>query len=73
MENRIGYLIEYSKSKGLFDGFEERKNVLCSQEKLIDLLQHRLSGNVWSARWVNIDEYQMNHEKKLEVWGFENE
>lgn len=61
-----GYLVEYSKSKGLFEGFEERKTIICSREKLAELLQKQLRGTVWNAHWINVEEYKMNHDNLLE-------
>lgn len=58
---RVGYLVEYSKRKGLFEDFEDREKLICSDGKLIELLQHKLKGTVWSARWIDIEEYQENH------------
>lgn len=65
-----GYLVEYSKKKGVLNGLEERQTVLCSNAKLIELLQNKLQGIVWSAHWVDVQEYQANHESQLEEWGF---
>lgn len=55
------YLVEYSKSKGIFDGFEDCETFICSNEKLIELLQHRIMGIVWSAKKINKEEYILNH------------
>lgn len=62
------FLVEYSKSKGVFDGFEKREEIICSNEKLIELLQHRIMGIVWTAHRINKDEYLINHpDKKIKV------
>lgn len=63
------FLIEYSKSKGVFNGFEEREEIICSTEKLIELLEHRINGIVWSALRINKDEYLENHpDKEIKVY-----
>jgi hypothetical protein len=63
------FLVVYSKSKGVFDGFEEREEIICSNEKLIELLQHRITGIVWSALRINKEEYLLNHpDKEVKVY-----
>lgn len=71
MSDRAGYLVEYSKKKGFFGDFEPREKLLCSQTTLIDLLRDKGSIIIWSAKWLNVDEYQRNHDNKLEELGFD--
>lgn len=61
MKIRIGYLVEYSKKKSIFDGFEPRETIICSDTKLIELLQNKIKGTVWNACWINVEEYLINH------------
>ena len=71
---KFGYLVEFSKRNNIFGeghNLQERQNIICSQAKLIELLQSKLMGTVWSAQWIDVKEYQMNHGDKLEEWGFE--
>jgi len=74
---RIGYLVEYSEKTSLFfqkepgDNISERKEVICSKSKLIELLQNESKYIIWNTRWVNADDYQLNHpDNRLEEWGF---
>lgn len=73
MKFKMGYLVEVSKKKGLFDKepLEQSQFVLCSDTKLIELLQNKTKWTVWSANYLNVLEYQNNHEQKLELWGFD--
>lgn len=57
---RIGYLIEYSKKKGIFQDFGPSETIICSKAKLIEILQDTFSC-VWTAKWINIDEYLKTH------------
>lgn len=64
---RVGYIIEYSKKKGIFETFEDRKKAFCTQEHLAYILQDKINYTIWNAHWTNYDEYQMNHpNEKLE-------
>lgn len=66
----MGYLVELQEKRGFFEDYGDHQNVLCSGEKLAELLIKRASYYVISARIVNVNEYHMNHpEEKLEEWG----
>lgn len=67
---KLGYLVKYSKKTDAFGGVEERQDVLCTRAKLIELLQSNATGIVWSAKFLDVEVYQENHEVKLEEWGF---
>lgn len=66
-EVRMGYVVELQKKDGFFEEYGEVQKVLMRGEKLAELLAHKVSYYVISAKSVNIPEYQMNHEK-LEEW-----
>ena len=66
----MGYLVELKKKRGFFEDYGELQKVLCSREKLAELLTKNVSYHIISARIVNVREYQMNHpEEQLEEWG----
>lgn len=66
----MGYLVELKEKRGFFEDYGDLQKVLCSGEKLAELLIKKASYYVISARIVNVSEYQMNHpEEKLEEWG----
>lgn len=64
----MGYLVELKKKNGFFEPYGEMQKVLMSSEKLAELLLNKPSYYVISARSVDIEEYQLNHDPKLEVW-----
>ncbi|MCU7378894.1 hypothetical protein OBO34_11060 [Clostridiales Family XIII bacterium ASD5510] len=67
---RYGYLVAYRKKEHFFSDESETGELICSQGKLIELLQNPL----WTGRranWINVGEYQVNNsENKLREWGF---
>lgn len=65
---KMGYLVELKKKDGFFAEYGESQKVLMSQQKLAEILTKRASYYVISAISVNITEYQLNHEEKLEEW-----
>lgn len=65
---RMGYVVELQKKEGFFEGYGKVQNVLMKGEKLAELLTHKASYFVISAKSVNIPEYQANHDEKLEEW-----
>lgn len=73
---RFGYLVEVSKKKMRKDSFLSEsgpsEKVICSDKKLVEMIQRRYTYTVWSARWINVDEYLVNHPgEEIEVLGFE--
>jgi len=64
----MGYLVELKRKNGFFEPYGEMQKVLMSGEKLAELLLNKPSYYVISAGSVNIAEYQLNHDQKLEVW-----
>lgn len=67
-EVRMGYVVELQKKEGFFEEYGEVQKVLMRGEKLAELLTHKVSYYIISAKSVNIPEYQMNHGEKLEEW-----
>lgn len=67
-EVRMGYVVELQKKEGFFEEYGEVQKVLMRGEKLAELLTHKVSYYIISAKSVNIPEYQMNHDEKLEEW-----
>ena len=65
---RIGYLVELSEKKGFFEPYGKSKKVLMSNKKLAELLTNPCY-HIMTANNVLVDEYQMNHDEKLEEWG----
>lgn len=65
---RMGYVVELQKKQGFLDKYGEVQKVLMKGEKLAELLTHKASYFIISARSVNIPEYQINHDEKLEEW-----
>ena len=65
-----GYLVEYSESKGLFDGFGDRKTAVCSDKKLIEMLQKKTHYAVWRTNFVQVGEYHVKH-PEVELIGFD--
>lgn len=66
---KMGYVVELQKKEGFFEGYGEVQKVLMKGEKLAELLTHKASYFVISARSVNIPEYQVNHpDDELEEW-----
>ena len=49
------YLVEASRTAGLFEPYEPRKYYLMSQERLSKMLLQSVSWAVWDARWVNLE------------------
>lgn len=72
MVNDMGMMYEQEKSiqdMKFFEGYGEVQKVLMKGEKLVELLTHKVSYFVISARSVNIPEYQVNHpDDELEEW-----
>lgn len=64
---KMGYLVELKKKNGFFEGYGELQKVLMSQQKLAEILA-KATYFVISAVSVNITEYQLNHDEKLEEW-----
>lgn len=68
----MGMMYEQEKSiqdMKFFEGYGEVQKVLMKGEKLVELLTHKVSYFVISARSVNIPEYQVNHpDDELEEW-----
>lgn len=60
MQLEIGFLIEYSTKKGIFEPISERKRAFVTQERLIELLRKKYDFIIWSARWINYGEYKIN-------------
>ena len=49
------YLVEASRTAGLFEPYEPHKYYLMSQEWLSKMLLQSVSWAVWDARWVNLE------------------
>ena len=49
------YLVEASRTAGLFEPYEPRKHYLMSQEWLSKMLLQSVSWVVWDAKWVNLE------------------
>ena len=49
------YLVEASRTAGLFEPYEPRKLYLMSQERLSKILLQSVSWAVWDAKWVNLE------------------
>lgn len=64
---KMGYLVELKKKNGFFEGYGELQKVLMSQQRLAEILS-KATYFVISAVSVNITEYQLNHDEKLEEW-----
>ncbi|MDE7432213.1 MAG: hypothetical protein K2N34_09915 [Lachnospiraceae bacterium] len=71
MYNGMGYLVEFKKKNGFFEPYGDMQKVLMSNKKLAELLTQKACYYVISARSVNVPEYQLNHDEKLEEWGFD--
>lgn len=67
---KTGYFVEYKKKNGLAEDYSENLTALVSQDFLVEMLQHKVEYMVVSARWVNVDTYQQNADKKLPEYGF---
>ncbi len=68
-EAKMGYVVELKKKNGFFEDYGESKKVLMSSGKLAEVLTKKATYYVISAISVNITEYQLNHDDKLEEWG----
>ena len=64
----MGYVVELCKKKGLFESYGEVRKVLMKGGKLAELLSHKTGYFIISARSVDIPEYRLNHDEKLEEW-----
>lgn len=65
---KMGYVVEFKKKEGFFDGYGELQKVLMTGEKLAELLT-QVRYYVISAKSVNIPEYQVDHsDDGIEVW-----
>lgn len=68
----MGYLVELKEKRGLFEGYGESRKILCSREKLAELLTKKYSYHITSAVMVDVVQYRLNHpDEKLEEWGIE--
>ena len=72
---RFGYLVEVSRKTQKKDSWLSdiglRERVICSDKKLVEMIQNRFRYAVWSARWIEVDRYLENHsDEKIEVLGF---
>ena len=68
-----GYLVEYSEKRMYPEPYGERTKVICSREKLIELLKMEFTYAVWSCNYINVSRYLENHpEEEIELWGFSN-
>lgn len=56
----MGYVISYSE-KHVFEPAGESKKALCTQKKLVWILERPLSYTVWTANWCNISHYVRNN------------
>ena len=67
---RMGYLVELHKKNGLFGEYRDAQKVLMRGEKLAELLTdyNKFIYFIISATSVDIPEYQLNHDEKLEEW-----
>lgn len=64
----MGYVVEFKKKEGFFDGYGNLQKVLMTGEKLSELLT-QVRYYVISAKSVNIPEYQVDHpDDEIEVW-----
>lgn len=73
---RLGYLVDVSKKKPKTDSWLSdigpREKVICSDKKLVEMIQRRFTYTVWSAHWIDVDRYLENHpDEEIEVLGFE--
>lgn len=59
-DNLLGYVIEYS-SRDVFEATGEKKKALCTQKKLVWILERPISFIVWSAHRCNISHYVKNN------------
>lgn len=65
---KMGYVVEFKKKEGFFDGYGKLQKVLMTGEKLAELLT-QVRYYVISAKSVNIPEYQVDHsDDGIEVW-----
>ncbi len=60
MEIEIGYIIEYSRKKRLFEPYGERQKAFVKPERLIELMRDSFRYVIWSAHWTNYAEYRVN-------------
>lgn len=63
-----GYLVTYSKKNGICGHIGPRHKIICSEEKLIELLQNKSAGVIWDAKWIFVEKYLENHNVKIEVY-----
>ena len=64
-----GFLVEYSRKNGFLEPYSGSTKVICSQEKLIELLQKKYTYAVWRCTFINVDKYLENHpDENIEVW-----
>ena len=66
---RNGYLVVLSEREAVLEPYGESKKVIMSRQKLAELLTNPCY-HIMTANNVLVDEYQMNHDEKLEEWGF---
>lgn len=64
---KMGYLVEFKKKDGFFEEYGELQKVLMSGQKLSEILV-KMNYYVITAVSVNMTEYQLNHDEKLEEW-----
>lgn len=65
---KMGYLVELKKKNGFFEEYGELQRILMSGQRLAEILTKKATYFVISAVSVNITEYQLNHDEKLEEW-----
>lgn len=74
---KFGYLVEVSRKTPKTDSWLSdigpSERVICSDKKLVEMIQNRFRYAVWSAHWIEVDRYLENHpDEKIEILGFEN-
>lgn len=63
----LGYLVEFKKRDNLFSLWGDMEKALCSKKYSYDLFTDP-NYLVFSARLVDIQQYQLNHEEQLQVF-----
>ena len=67
-----GYLVEYSEKEEHTKPYGDRKNMICTQEELVKLLQNKYRYAVWSCKYIWVKMYLDNHQnEEIELRGLE--